>query len=178
MVQSQDQASGVVGLRLHPSVSTTVRPLNRLESKRTLGKNIIKYGYVPVTIEFYNNSDDVYLFRASTLNLPIEKKSDVLDAVSHNAFWITYLGVGISAIYFWPGIIPSVGVGAWMSYRNTVVARKFEQNVIEKDSSFELLPYERFQKTIILHASACPAQGTFSLFNLHTKEFVPVNFAL
>lgn len=173
-----DQSQEPVALKVHPAINASVRPLERLECKKILGKNIIKYGYIPVSLEFYNDSDDVYLFRAASIPCPIERVNDVLNAVCHQALLTTYLTVGLSAIYFWPAIIPSIGLGAWMAWDNNRVAQKCAREVIEKDSSFEILPYERVQKVIIVHASACPVEGTFTLFNIHTKAFVPCRFAI
>lgn len=173
---AQDEQS--IGLMVHPHVQTTVVPLTRKECKKTLGKNLLKYGYVPLSIQIYNDSDDVLFFRASTFTVPLEQIDDVLFRVSHDAVLTTYLTVAASAIYFWPAIIPSVGLGAWMTWDNARVARKMREEVIEHDTTFQIFPYEKISKTILISAGSCPGQGMFTLFNLHKKTFVPCTFAI
>lgn len=147
------------------------------ESKKHFGKNLIKYGYQPIIIELYNNSDDVLLWRASSFDKQLQTSGKVYEDTKIPTLQITGYSALLAGIFFWPALIPVAGAGLWMASKNIQVSQAIETQILEGDIAFEILPYEYTRKVIFLQEEILNPNATnkitFHLFNLHQKSFIP-----
>jgi hypothetical protein len=160
------------------TIHVTAHKMTSKECSKIFGKNFISYAYQPITLTIYNDSDDVLLLRSASINMPLEQADTIIDATKHPVFWTTSLTTFLSAIYFWPAIIPSLCLGMWMKWNNTKLANKVSHGLLEEDMAIEILPYEQATRTFFVASHAVPDSCNFHLFNIDQKTFIPYNIAL
>lgn len=159
------------------NIIVRVAQLNKADCKRRFGKNLLSYGYQPLLLNIYNNSDDALLIRASSIDLPLESAYEVANIVRLPVFAFTAAPAYAAALFFWPAIIPVIGAGMWMGAHNRSVAQKLQQIALEGDQAIEILPYERMQRVLFVSAAA-PDTFCLHLFNMHQKTFIPFTITI
>ncbi len=155
------------------NVTITATKITGKEVKRQFGRNLVAYGFQPIAITLYNDSDDALLLRASSFDVPLERAQTVIETVQIPTLWYTVVPACYAGIYFWPALIPIAGAGYWMSSRNTSMANKVQAQVFEGDNAVEILPYEQLTKVIFVRNEGYQDEISFHIFNMHKKSFVP-----
>ncbi len=148
------------------------------ECSQAFGKNVISAGYQPINLTIINNSDDLLILRSTSITLPLENTHTVLYAAQHPTFWTTFLTSAVSALYFWPALVPSVGVGLWMSWDNARINKRIKAAILEHEKVVEIFPCEQITKTLFVARDAVPATCSLYLFNVHKKTFIPYTVTL
>lgn len=160
----------------HPSVSFDL--LTADQSSLKFGHNIIAQGYQPITITITNSSPQVLLLRSSSISLPLEKANVIIDATQHSTMLTSCCTITLSAVFFWPAIVPSIGVGIWMAWDNDRTQKKIAAAILQDNDTLTILPYEQLTKTIFVANDALKDTCSLHLFNIDTKEFIPYSFNL
>src|SRR5579872_1938683 len=105
-------------------VVVRVAQLDADDCKRRFGKNLLSYGYQPLVLTIYNDSDDAFLLRASSIDLPLESAYDVAQISRIPIVAYTAAPAYAAGLFFWPALIPVIGAGMYMASCNRTVAAK------------------------------------------------------
>lgn len=154
-------------------VEISLKKLDSTESKERFGKNLLKAGIQPIELIIQNDSPDLLLLRPSSINLPLEKASQVIAAAKHEVFFTTLSTASVSAIYFWPAIIPSLGLGLWLHWDNLTFEQRIKEHILSADVALEIFPYERVSKTFFVRMNSPIETCSLYLFDVHDKSFIP-----
>lgn len=160
------------------NIQVAMQVMDAKECSKAVGKNVISAGYQPITLTIINNSEDLLILRSTSITLLLENAPTVMHAVQHPTFWTTFLTTSVSALYFWPALVPSVGVGLWMSWDNARINKKIKATILEHDKVVEIFPCEQITKTLFVAVDAVPEHCVLYLFNVHKKTFIPYTITL
>jgi len=158
---------------LHTPVEISLKKLNGAESKERFGKNLLNAEIQPIELIIQNDSPDLLLLRPSSINLPLEKAQQVIAAAKHEVFFTTLSTASVSAIYFWPAMIPSLGLGLWLYWDNLTFEQRVKEHILSADVALEIFPYERISKTFFVRMNNPIETCSLYLFDVHDKSFIP-----
>lgn len=148
------------------------------ESKARFGKNLLSYGYQPLSLTIYNDSDDALLLRASSIDLPLETGFDTAKSSHTPTLAYTAVPAYLAGLFFWPALIPVAGAGFWMMANNQQLTRAITAQSFEGDMGVEILPYERMSKVLLVKSENLAQSFSLHLFNIHKKIFIPFTITI
>lgn len=160
------------------NISVRVHCIDADESKARFGKNLLSYGYQPLSLTVYNDSDDALLFRASSIDLPLETGYDTAKSAHTPTLAYTAVPAYLAGLFFWPALIPVAGAGFWMMSNNQQLTRNVAAQSFEGDMGVEILPYDRMSKVLLVKSGNLPPSFSLHLFNIHKKIFIPFTIAI
>lgn len=172
-VDAQERAGQSHRGSIFTPVEISLKKLDGAESKERFGKNLLNAEIQPIELVIQNDSPDLLLLRPSSINLPMEKAPQVVAAAKHEVFFTTLSTASVSALYFWPAMIPSLGLGLWLYWDNLTFEQRIKEHILSPDVALEIFPYERVSKTFFVRMSTSINTCSLYLFDVHDKSFIP-----
>lgn len=160
------------------NIELRVERLDVTQTREQFGRNLIRYGYQPIRVTVFNESDDQLFLRAASIDLPIAHMRDVYTTTEVPMLGYMALPAYAAALFAWPLLIPIVGLTGWMGVKNYNVKSAIRKQSLGADKALEILPFERITRMIFVPVDATSDAFSLHLFNVHDKAFVPFNVKL
>jgi hypothetical protein len=127
-----------------PGMVVGCKSLSQDECKTYLDRDVIKKGYQPVELTFFNQTDKTYQFSSDLVSLPCSSPAEVASKV-HTSTAGRIAGYAVGSLIFTPLIIPAVVDGIRSYNANKELDIDFQSKA---EKSFLIGP-ESYKTTLI-----------------------------
>jgi hypothetical protein len=124
--QPLDRLATCVSNKKEPLIAFAYRALNKSESKRYLGRDVLAKGYQPVHITFSNNTNRYLNFSKANISMQCVSASEIAHKV-HTSTVARATSYGVASLFLWPLAIPAIVDGVGSSQANEKLDEDFSR---------------------------------------------------
>lgn len=147
-------------------ISISIKSLTAEESKKYLKADLLKSGYVPLSVSIENQSSDDYLIRPELISLPLVESSKIASVIKRSSLPAS-IGLKIAGFIFWPFSIPSTMHGI----KTLQDHQKMKRDLSIKSVKEELIPpYTTMNRVFFVPSEKSQESFSVSLINQETLE--------
>ena len=120
-----------------PGISVGCKSFSASDCSSYLDRDVLKKGYQPIELTFYNKTDKSYFFSSDKISLPCAPSQKVANKV-HTSTALRVVGYTAGAVFITPLIIPAVVDGICSHNANKQLDRDYQQ---KSEDNFIITPY-------------------------------------